>query len=193
MNNLFTRLIRLGFIVLLLLGVYRLSVLAADFVEREYIYVLPYREAIVDYGSRYGVDPCLIAAVARTESKFRPQVISPSGAVGIMQLMPETAEWIAKEQSNSFDYNELFQPEHNIGYGVWYLSFLIREFEGNEILALAAYNAGIATVHEWIEIYSWMPYFMDTAAIPYPETRHYVDKVLGDREHYRRLYPAIAE
>ena len=106
-----------------------------------------------------------------------------------MQLMPETAEWIAGQLGESdFSVQKLYNPETNIRYGTWYLALLEREFDGNLVLALAAYNAGRGTVHEWMEENSWPPDFNDISLIPYPETRFYVAKVLKDKTHYETLY-----
>ena len=76
----------------------------------------------------------------------------------------------------------------NIRYGVWYLAELEREFGGNDILALAAYNAGRGNVRDWMERFHWTQQFDEIEAIPYPETRFYVRRVLEDREQYKRLY-----
>ena len=105
-----------------------------------------------------------------------------------MQLMPQTAEWIAWRMGEPFAEETLEEPAHNIRYGVWYLDALEQEFGGNDILALAAYNAGLGNVRDWMERYHWNDNFDEIDAIPYPETRLYVRRVLEDRERYKRLY-----
>ena len=81
------------------------------------------------------------------ESKFEPDAKSVHGALGVMQIMPETATWIAKQiEDDNFSINEMYNPEKNIKYGVWYLSSLNDEFYGNKVLMLAAYNAGRGNV-----------------------------------------------
>lgn len=102
--------------------------------------------------------------------------------------MPETAEWIDVERKVNFTKDKLYKADNNIAYGVWYLSFLRNEFNGNDILTLAAYNAGISKVHAWMEKYKWSNNFSNLEKIPYPETRHYIDKVLADKKHYQDLY-----
>ena len=123
------------------------------------------------------------------ESKFKNEVHSHRGAIGLMQLMPETAEWIAGQiDDSSFSLDKLHEPETNIRYGVWYLASLKKEFEGNEILALAAYNAGRGNVHEWMEERGWTMDFSRVNEIPYEETRAYVASVLRNKVKYERLY-----
>jgi len=133
-------------------------------------------------------DPYLVAAVIKHESKFDPYARSDGGALGLMQLMPQTAEWIARQLGEPFTEDYLYDPALNIRYGVWYLAVLEDEFGGNDILALAAYNAGRGNVRDWMERFHWNDQFNEIDAIPYPETRLYVRRVLEDREQYKRLY-----
>ena len=146
------------------------------------------------YADANDVSPALVASVIMHESKFSNDVHSSRGAIGLMQLMPETAEWIAEQLGDEdFSLQKLHEPEMNIRYGTWYLALLEREFESNLVLALAAYNAGRGTVHEWIEEYDWSLEFEDISAIPYPETRIYVTRVLKDSKHYEKLYHSETE
>ena len=142
------------------------------------------------YASMYRVDSNLTAAVIKNESKFRREVHSHRGAVGLMQLMPDTAKWIAGQLGDT-EYSEqgLHEPGRNIRYGTWYLSTLQKEFYGNDVLALAAYNAGRGNVQEWIKEKDWPKDFSDIDAIPFEETRDYVRQVLNDQKKYRELYP----
>ena len=106
-----------------------------------------------------------------------------------MQLMPDTAEWIAVQLDDAgFSVERLHEPAMNIRYGTWYLASLKKEFKGNEVLALAAYNAGRGNVHEWMQENHWDMDFQNAAAIPYEETRAYVMRVLKDRQKYQELY-----
>ena len=159
-----------------------------NMVARSWLYPYDYRSRIETSAAHYHVDPYLVAAVIKHESKFRPNAKSTGGALGMMQLMPQTAEWIARQMDEPFTEDYLYDPALNIRYGVWYLAELEREFGGNDILALAAYNAGRGNVREWMERWHWTDQFDEIEAIPYPETRLYVRRVLEDRAHYQRLY-----
>ena len=157
--------------------------------QRKYMYPYPYRQFIEYYADRYQMDECLIAGVALAESKFEPTAQSVHGAQGIMQIMPETAAWIAYQiEDDDFSAAEMYEPEKNIKYGTWYLASLNEEFFGNKVLMLAAYNAGRGYVHEWMEKYGWDENFSDYKQIPFPETREYVQKVLKYERKYKKLY-----
>ena len=157
--------------------------------QRKYMYPYPYRQFIEYYANRYQMDECLIAGVALAESKFEPTAQSVHGAQGIMQIMPETAAWIAYQiEDDDFSTAEMYEPEKNIKYGTWYLASLNEEFLGNKVLMLAAYNAGRGNVHEWMEKYGWDENFSDYKQIPFPETREYVQKVLKYERKYKKLY-----
>jgi len=149
----------------------------------------PYQRMIEKYAQQRSVQPELVAAVIRAESKFKPKAVSHRGAIGLMQIMPDTANWIAGELGEKEITSEkLKESELNIRYGTWYLSSLLEEFEGNEILALAAYNAGHGNVHEWMEEHGWKNDFDQIKSIPFAETRKYVEKVLNYRKQFARLY-----
>lgn len=165
---------------------------ASEAFQRQYLYPFPYRDTVEEYAGRYHVDPYLAAAVIKTESKFQDSVHSHRGAIGLMQLMPDTAEWIAGQlEDPAYSVEAIHEPERNIRYGIWYQRSLQREFGGNDVLALAAYNAGRGNVQEWIRDYHWPPDFHDIDAIPYQETREYVKKVLLTERKYRNLYPVL--
>ena len=158
-------------------------------VQRRYLYPYPYQELVELYAKANGVDSALVASVIMNESRFQNDARSPRGAIGLMQIMPETAEWIAVQLGDdNFSLEKLREPETNIRYGVWYLAELQREFAGNNILALAAYNAGRGTVRDWIEEGDWPWTFHALDKIPYPETRSYVKNVLQNRIRYEKLY-----
>jgi soluble lytic murein transglycosylase len=133
------------------------------------------------------LDPALIAAVIYQESRFRPRK-SSAGAVGLMQLMPDTAHFIAgKTGGTKFTTKDLSTPQINIQYGAWYLRWLLDHFDENEITALAAYNAGIGNVEKWLAE-SGQTHLRSTDEIPFSETRHYVKNVLEARDQYRTEY-----
>ena len=162
-------------------------------VQKKFLYPFPYRSTVENYSSRWKVDKFLAVAVMKVESNFSEAAHSQSGAVGLMQLMPETAAWIAYQLGETpeevvDDIKNLHNPETNIRYGTWYLAELEDEFKGNDVLALAAYNAGRGNVHEWIKENRWSENFSDVDKIPYAETRDYVKCVLHCREKYSELY-----
>lgn len=157
--------------------------------QRKYLYPYDYQDTINFYADRYEVDRNLVASVILAESKFRQDATSVHGARGLMQIMPETGSWIATQiEDDSFSVEKLYNVNMNIKYGTWYLSELQTEFEGNEVLALAAYNAGRGNVYEWMEKYHWDIDFKDYTKIPFPETREYVKRVLENKKHYNKLY-----
>jgi peptidoglycan lytic transglycosylase len=135
------------------------------------------------------VDASLIAAVIYTESHFRDQT-SHAGAKGLMQLMPDTADYIARKSGGTrFERADLATPQINIAYGTWYLRYLLTKYHGNTVLALAAYNAGEGKVDEWWAAASSRgEKFRVADHIPFPETRDYVHRVLSARRDYRRTY-----
>ena len=142
-------------------------------------YPLKYEAIVRGHARNYRLDPALLAAVIYQESKFRPNVKSTSGAIGLMQLLPDTAEGIAVHTGGSrFRVSDLYNPEINVRYGAWYLRHLLDKY-GDERTALAAYNAGQENVDEWRR---------DGSGIRFAETRHYVDRVEHLKTLYRRGY-----
>jgi soluble lytic murein transglycosylase len=138
-------------------------------------YPLAYEQIVRGHARHYGLDPALLAAVIYQESKFRPNVRSSSGAVGLMQLLPATAKGIAVHTGGTrFRTDDLYDPEINVRYGAWYLRHLLDRY-GDEETALAAYNAGQKNVDRWRR---------EGSGIRFAETRHYVDRV----EHLKRIY-----
>ena len=135
------------------------------------------------------LDPSLIAGVIYVESRFRDQT-SRAGAKGLMQILPSTADYIARKSGGTrFTQGDLASPQINIAYGSWYLRYLLQHYHGNELLALAAYNAGEGKVDEWYrDAVAKAEDFEVTTHIPFPETRNYVTRVLDARERYRAAY-----
>jgi soluble lytic murein transglycosylase len=131
------------------------------------------------HSANYDIDPALLAAVIEQESKFRADAKSSAGAIGLMQLLPDTAKGIAIHTGGSkFVLSDLYNPEINIRYGAWYLHHLMQRY-GDEKTALAAYNAGQQNVDRWRA---------EGKGIEFPETRAYVDKVERLKGIYRRAY-----
>ena len=134
------------------------------------------------------LDPTLVAAVIYAETKFDPRT-SPAGAVGLMQLMPETATYLAhRSGATTFTTSDLSTPQVNIAYGSYYLRYLLDEFHGNTVEALAAYNGGEANVQKWVDAARAEGRSFRISDIPFPETRDYVARVLSARSEYRQKY-----
>jgi len=148
---------------------------------------LLYEELIFHYSEARDLDPFLVMGLIRAESTFRSQVTSPVGASGLMQIMPTTGEWLAERMEIAFTEADLFNPAYNIRMGTYYLRLLINMF-GYVDTALAAYNAGMGNVGNWLgdDRYSADGYTLHT--IPFPETREYVERVNRYMEIYRELY-----
>jgi soluble lytic murein transglycosylase len=173
--------------LLLLLGTAILLGLAGWWLLHR-LYPYPYRGLIERAAARHQVDPYLVAALIRNESKFNPSARSAAGAVGLMQLMPETAAWIATQRNQPFHVADLTDPAVNIEMGCWYLANLQRAFGGDRTVVLAAYNAGRNNVAEWLNSQTWTGERHTLSQIPFPETRTYVARVLRDETIYRHLY-----
>lgn len=151
-------------------------------------YPLDYWESITSNAREFSLDPFLIAAVIRVESKFDPHARSKRGAIGLMQLMPDTARWVAEQVGVPFSVDYLYLPEYNIRLGCWYLANLGQEFGKDLVVTLAAYNGGRGNVRKWLEDGLWTGEVHRVDEIPFSETRQFVKKVLRDYQMYRELY-----
>ncbi len=177
---------------LLLLGV--LAILAAvtflalrgpESWQRRY-YPLRYAAEIEDSALRHEVNPFLVASVINAESAWQPDAVSGAGAVGLMQILPSTAEELARRgrvDAGRFPLGELSEPEVNIEYGTAYLRYLVERYHEIEV-ALAAYNAGLAHADRWTDEGGNIRDNID-----FPETRHFVLKVARGKDKYERLHP----
>ncbi len=144
-------------------------------------YPLEYDQVVRSYARDRDLDPALVAAVIYAESRFDPNVTSSAGAVGLMQLLPETGEFVARQTGGEdFVVADLRDPDLNVRYGTWLLAYLRDRYDGDLRTALAAYHAGPANVDEWRRTDS---------GIAFPETLAYVDEVERVRRVYARAYP----
>ena len=149
---------------------------------REVTLPLRHDDIIRQQAAEKDLDPALIAAVIYAESRFQDQT-SHAGARGLMQITPETAQRIEElSGGETFVLEDLANPDINIRYGSFYLRYLLERYEGNEVAALAAYNAGETRVSEWGGAE------LDSDAIGFEETHSYVEEVLDKREEYRDHY-----
>lgn len=142
---------------------------------------LRYEGVIRAQSERYDLEPTFVAAVIYTESRFDPNVESPQGAYGLMQVLPDTADFISERSGIKGDYRD---PQTNLKMGIWYLDYLDERYLGDERLMLAAYNSGEGRVDEWISEEG----FDVGRDIPFKETHDYVNNVLEAQEIYKELY-----
>src|SRR6202007_10673 len=166
-----------------------LVTLAVNQAERKLALPLTNATIIREQAADKHLDPALIAAVIYAESKFEPRT-SAAGAQGLMQILPETAYFIAHLSGGvRFTTSDLATPSINVAYGSYYLRYLLDHYDGNEMLALAAYNGGVSNVDSWLAHAGADGRSLTLEAIPFGETRAYVERVLAAQRAYRAAYP----
>lgn len=186
-GRLYSWLLLLG--VLLVIGFGGWKIWSSDTVQMRFVYMWEYQQDIVTYSKKNNVDPFLVAAIIKNESNFKHDAVSKVGAVGLMQIMPETGRWIAEQMGlENYQDSDLYQTRKNIRMGCWYVGELEHEFQHNLVLLMVAYNAGRGQTHEWMQENGWDYNFNDIKSIPYRDTREYVAKVMQDRDKYYLLY-----
>ncbi len=152
------------------------------------LFPIEHYDLIQKYAEEYGLDPAFVCAVINTESGFDPNARSPKGAKGLMQLMDDTAEWIAPQVPiENFNVFRVTEPELNIRLGCWYLSYLNRTFDGDLTLMIAAYNAGSGNIAKWLENEEYSKDGKSLNKIPYKETETYIIKIKINRLIYSWL------
>ncbi len=155
-------------------------------------YPVAYTELILQYAGEYELDPYLVQSIMRCESSNDPNAVSEAGAIGLMQIMPDTATWIAHKLDLDDVYTQemLYDPESNLEFGCWYLHFLSGRFHGNRKLMIAAYNAGHGSVEDWLNDPRFSEYG-ELLTIPFEQTARYYEKVTAAYENYTTLYPDL--
>lgn len=149
---------------------------------------LAYSSIIRQQAAEKHLDPALVAAVIYAETKFDPRV-SSAGAEGLMQILPQTAEFLAhRSGATTFHVSDLGTPQVNISYGSYYLRYLLDEYKNNEVLALAAYNGGETNVNRWLAASRQNGSAFTVSQIPFPETQAYVIRVMQAQRAYRQTY-----
>ena len=143
-----------------------------------------YDGIITEYSEKYALERSLVYAVIECESSFNEKAVSPTGASGLMQLMPETFDWILPKKGSK-EERDIFSPRQNIEAGCKYLSYLLKRFSVTET-ALAAYNAGEGTVSSWLGNPEYSDDRITLKQIPYLETKLYVSKVMRTAEEYKK-------
>lgn len=153
------------------------------------LYPINYKTQISTYSKKYNIDPFLVAAVIRVESKYNKNALSTKGARGLMQIAPVTGRWAASE-IGILNYREelLYDPEINIQIGCWYLSKLKNQFNNNLELVLAAYNGGSGNVSKWLNDSNYSDDGKSLKYIPFKETELYIKKVTKTYDIYMKLY-----
>lgn len=179
---------RLALIVLVLAGAVLLLRWGRERMLKS-VYPRLYGEIVAAEAAENGLDENLVFAVIRQESSFQPDAVSSAGAVGLMQLMPDTFEWLQKQDGGSVSLSAetLSQPEINVRYGCRLLALLLQHY-GTVRTALCAYNAGMSRVDSWLSDEALSSDGQTLSSIPYEETRNYADRVENAYRMYRELY-----
>jgi soluble lytic murein transglycosylase len=156
------------------------------------LFPFPFIDSIVNWSQQRQLNPLLVISLIRQESRFEPEIRSSAGALGLMQVMPGTGNWIA-EKTQLKEYN-LKNPDDNIKLGTWFLNYTHQEYNNNSLLAVASYNAGPGNVSNWVTKYGFSDPDTFIEVIPFAETKGYVEAVFGNYWNYLRLYnPDIAQ
>ena len=176
--------------LLIALGVYYIAQYRRHLVYAQY--PLRYKDLIVRTAGDFDLEPWHVAAVVRCESSFDPNATSGVGARGLMQIMPDTGEWLAGKfkEKDGYDPESLYDPETNLKYGCWYLNWLMGRYNRDLVLVTSAYHAGHGTVDKWLSDSAVSPdgQTIQPDAIPYASTKTYVSRVLRAYEKYEELY-----
>ncbi|CCQ52405.1 transglycosylase SLT domain-containing protein [Crocosphaera watsonii] len=156
------------------------------------LFPFPFYDPITEWSNRRKLNPLLVTSLMRQESRFEPEIKSPVGATGLMQVMPATGEWVANKISLE-DYS-LTDPDDNINLGTWYLNYTHSKYSNNSLLAIASYNAGPGNVSKWVRRYQVSDPDLFVEKIPFRETKGYVETVFGNYWNYLRIYnPEISQ
>ena len=184
----FKKIIKL-FVFLLIIGLLVVIIKTGYQKVTDFLYPMEYSEYVDKYSDEYGVDKAIIYAVINSESSFESDAVSNAGAIGLMQITPETFEWLQTKtpEDENLDPEALYDPETAIKYGTLLLSLHIEEF-GDTEPALAAYHAGRGSVNSWLNNDDYSSDGETLSFIPYDDTRKYVERVERNIEIYRDLY-----
>lgn len=153
------------------------------------VFPVQYNQSVLKYSAQYNMDPYIIYSIIRVESKFNPYAKSNKGASGLMQITPQTGEYIAN-LLNISNYNEnlLYNSDLNIHFGTFYFSKLYNDFNADIDCALAAYNGGSGNVSKWITTDDQGKKYLDVEKIPFAETRNYILRVKKIYKLYKFIY-----
>ena len=172
-----------GRVILVLLLLILIAIIGVIIVVNHY-FPTTYFEIVSRYAEEFDLEPELIFAVIHAESRFNENAISRAGASGLMQIMEDTAYWIAPMAGiDEFNYSQIFDPEINIRLGSYYIGMHIRRFEDITV-ALCAYNAGSGNVTGWLDNPDYSSDGKTLDYIPFAETRNYVERVMRNKQIY---------
>lgn len=190
------RLRRAGKAVLLVLLVLALAgtLLFACFQDRinRWEYPMKYQEYVTYYADKYGIDPLMLYSFIRTESNFDPQADSDAGARGLMQITEITFDWIKSKIAPTEDltFSDLYDPETNIRFGSYFVSYCLLRYEDDLPTAAAAYHSGWGTVDELLAQAEYSADGRTLDHYPYPQMRQYVKKITNSYQRYQQIYSA---
>lgn len=151
------------------------------------LYPLKYTEFVEVYARENNLSEDFVYSVIKCESGFENDAVSYVGAKGLMQIMPDTFDWIKSKLKDDASYEDIFDPELNIEYGCYLYGYLMEKYESEE-LALAAYHAGISNVNKWLKDTEYSDDGKTLKDIPFPSTKEYVTKVIETKKIYQKLY-----
>ena len=163
---------------------------AEDYIPHGFTYPTDYEEYVLKYCKEYQVDPVLVFSVIKVESNFDHQATSEVGARGLMQLMEDAYDWVKfRLDDDSESYDDMYDPETNIKYGTYYLSFLMERYDDSIDLAAAAYHCGMGQVDSWLEDGTIKADKFDVNDIPKEndQTSHYVNKINDAYSAYKKI------
>ena len=149
---------------------------------------MTYAPEIRAAAQEFSLDPAYVASVVLAESSFDAEAVSSVGAIGLMQIMPATGEWIAGKLDDVFDVERLYEPSVNLRYGCWYLRFLLDRYDGDMRTASTAYHQGQGRVDEWLQDPQYSQDGRTLTAISSAVTDTYVNRIMESYEHYKELY-----
>ena len=161
--------------------------------KQRIIYPLLYREELLAASAEFEIDPCMLAALVQVESSFQADAVSAVGAIGLMQIMPETGQWLSGKIDLESEYTTemLYDPGVNLRLGCWYLDYLYDRYDGQWQEALTAYIAGQGQVDKWLKDPSLSADGRHLDTIPGQDVKEYAAKVMRFHEHYKEAYPDV--
>lgn len=156
----------------------------------EYIYRTEYEDLVKKYSFEFGVDPALVYSVIKVESNFDPKASSDVGAIGLMQIIEDSFDWVAgKLERQDLDFEDMYKPEYSIMFGCYMLGYLYKRYESIELTA-AAYHSGMTTVDQWIASGEVSKDSVSVEDIQGANTSHYVKKIVNAYKHYSKMLNA---